>query len=913
MFSHLVESVSKCDRRKLHRRCFFARFNSVGDAVTFALQFQHALRTDDWNRTSVECRIGIHVGDAIEFNDETSDEQAIASHATDMCARIMDLAKPGQILLTRTVFDNARQTVRSHPSTANASMLQLEWLAHGRYLLKGRTDPIAIYEVGAAGKAPLSPPSDSAKAKRVLSFEEEQTLGWRPASGQPIPGRLDWVLQERLGEGGFGEAWLARHVRLKEKRVFKFCLDPARLRSFKRELTLYRLMQKSLGDRDDIARLLDVRVDSAPYYLESEYVEHGNLKQWLESIGGIDELTISQRLGIVASIADAIAAAHSVGVIHKDIKPSNILIEIDDQRAAKPLLADFGIGVLSDRSVLADHQVTETGFTESLRQESRSSTMGTRLYLPPESLTGAPAATTGDVFALGVILYQMILGDFNRALASGWERDIDDELLRDDIMKCVDGNVPNRFLSAGELATRLRQLKKRRKYLADKKQLAERRDRRQHRRRRLAVALLLFTVLGLALLSNHWRALRDESESTKREVASLLRKVQQLNNEKVERLIQYDVSEGIKLLNDNDYNGALVWFADAIALSEEGQANDDASFLVRLEDESVINRQRFQQTLNHCPRILHTLVHESDIIAVTSDSTGKWVISTCADGKIRVWNAKNGRFAAVLSTDAAITKVSIAHHSPILVGHSDDNQMHVWNLNSMDRIAGTQNATTITYSEFSSNDAIFAVAGKNKFVIWETKKWTKVDEYILSSDEERFAISPTGEGFVTATSESVIWRAIGISEKAEVKLHGVKVLGFSLSGDRLLLETEGYQLKKWGSLGPLRLTLAGPHARLSPCGHSCVSAASGKYSAISRNCILVRSLENVNTKALNQGAKIITVRYRKDGSKIVTTCQDEFARIWDLHSEQVVARIQHDSIKGAVFFGPRCNRLYCWR
>jgi serine/threonine protein kinase len=104
---------------------------------------------------------------------------------------------------------------------------------------------------------------------------------------------------------------------------------------------------------------------------------------------------------------------------------------------------------LIDRTQLAAHQITDAGFT--LLGDNESSRTGTRMYSPPESLTGRPFTTQGDIYALGVLLYQMAIGDLNKPVALGWERDVPDELLREDIGACLEGDPQRRIGRAWSL------------------------------------------------------------------------------------------------------------------------------------------------------------------------------------------------------------------------------------------------------------------------------------------------------------------------------------------------------------------------------------------------------------------------------------------------------------------------------
>jgi len=500
---------------------FLARFVAASDAVEAALRFQSELARAEWNSGdgALTVRAGIHVGEVIETDRGPGEPPKLIGLAVDLASRLAGLAQPRQVLLSRAAFDDARQWVREHPAVDGRPVPELRWQAHGPYLFKGADEPAEVFEVGGAGLAPMSPPRDSEKARRAVRAGEEETLGWRPATGLEVPQRPGWMLERRLGEGGFGEVWLGTHARTSERRVFKFCFDAERLRSFRRELTLFRLLRETLGERGDIARLYEVQLEQPPYFLESEYSELGDLGAWAQSQGGIGRVPMEQRLDIVARVADALAAAHSVGVLHKDIKPSNILIFRESDGGVRPRIADFGIGVLTDRQSLAQRNITVAGFTVSELTENDSSRTGTRMYSPPEALAGRAFTVAGDIYALGVLLYQMAVGDLSRPLAEGWQRDVDDELLREDIAQCVDGDPARRPASATVIAERLRALPERR----DARQRRAEALRLERRRRRVLVAagaaLGVVTVLGglLAVALVRERGLRERADRAAKE------------------------------------------------------------------------------------------------------------------------------------------------------------------------------------------------------------------------------------------------------------------------------------------------------------------------------------------------------------------------------------------------------------
>ncbi|MEM7386645.1 MAG: protein kinase, partial [Verrucomicrobiota bacterium] len=548
-------------------------FSRASDAVNAALRLQYLFHEQDWGTEPLHLRIGLHLGEVTAMKESLRGDSRAVGMAINLAARVMDLAHPGQILMLRSIFDDARQFVRQHPcGNETIDLPPLAWPAHGRYLFKGHDEPMEVFEVGIKGMAPLKPPADSEKAKRAVSADEEATLGWRPGIGIPIPRRSEWVLEKKLGQGGFGEVWLATQKNTKESRVFKFCFDPERLRSFKRELTLFRLLRDTLGKREDIASLYDVSVESPPFYLESEFVAAGNLGQWVSHQGGLASVPFDLRIRLMAQIAKAVGAAHSAGVVHKDIKPSNILIATENGQP-KPRLADFGIGMLSDRQSLDNLGITELGFTETIDLESESTAAGTRLYTAPEYLVGQNSSPQGDLYSLGVMLYQMAVGDLNRPLGSGWERDVEDPVLREDITRCVDVEPSRRLESVEELADRLETLKDRQEALRQSKVESKRileLQAQARRRKRIALLTTLTTViLGMlvaALGYAFWqqKEQRETAENARIEQDKLRRKAEAASRKAQTVSSQSDFLLAAQLLERGKSSEAIAYLSRAV-------------------------------------------------------------------------------------------------------------------------------------------------------------------------------------------------------------------------------------------------------------------------------------------------------------------------------------------------------------
>jgi serine/threonine protein kinase/DNA-binding winged helix-turn-helix (wHTH) protein len=322
-------------------------------------------------------------------------------------------------------------------------------------------------------------------------------LGFK--AGDVVPGREQWQLSRPMDVSGSSEVWLAENPKTREQRVFKFAADGLRLKGLKREITISRFLRESLGDRPEFVRILEWNFETAPFFLESEYAGP-NLAEWAEKQGGLAKISYDVRLRLLIDVAQAVAAAHDIGVLHKDLKPANVLVVPGSHGGWQVKLADFGSASLFEPSRLHALGITNLGFTQTAGLDNDSLT-GTLMYLAPEVLAGQSASAGADVYALGVMLYQLAIADFRKPLAPGWEADVKEPLLREDIAEAACGDPSKRLNSAAALVERLLTLDQRR---IRRDELEAAKLRAQVAERKLAEARarrpwLVLAVIALAL------------------------------------------------------------------------------------------------------------------------------------------------------------------------------------------------------------------------------------------------------------------------------------------------------------------------------------------------------------------------------------------------------------------------------
>ena len=207
--------------------------------------------------------------------------------------------------------------------------------------------------------------------------------------GKLVAGK--YKIQRRLARGGMGVVYVAEHVTLGREVVFKVLSyhlsDDSKAKSrFEREAR-----GLSVLDHPNIVTVHDFGHEAGLTYIVMEYVPGENLSQRVRRKGRIpyDEL-----LPIALQMIDALAAAHDKGIVHRDVKPSNVMITHKAGRDDFVKVLDFGLAKLATSSV----------------DITKGNLVGTVSYLAPEVIKGADASPASDVYSLGVVFYYLLTG-----------------------------------------------------------------------------------------------------------------------------------------------------------------------------------------------------------------------------------------------------------------------------------------------------------------------------------------------------------------------------------------------------------------------------------------------------------------------------------------------------------------------
>jgi len=320
--------------------------------------------------------------------------------------------------------------------------------------------------------------------------------------GTTFAGRYEII--EELGKGGMGKVYRVVDKKLNEEVAMKLvkpeiASDKKTLERFSNELKLARKIVHK-----NVARMFDLNEEKGTHYITMEYVRGEDLKRLIRKIG---QLSAAQVIPIAKQICEGLAEAHRLGVVHRDLKPQNIMVDEDGNSR----IMDFGIA----RSLKAKG-ITGAGVM-----------IGTPEYMSLEQVEGKDVDQRSDIYSLGVILYEMVTGKvpfegdtpFTIGMKHKSEIPKDPKALNAQIpedlnrliLKCLEKDKEKRYLNTAEIISELEKIEKglptTERIVPGKKPLTSREITVKFTLRKLLIPSIIVATLIIAAVIIIWRVL----------------------------------------------------------------------------------------------------------------------------------------------------------------------------------------------------------------------------------------------------------------------------------------------------------------------------------------------------------------------------------------------------------------------
>ncbi len=338
-----------------------AYFEAPEPAGVAAQEIMRTVARDNVERTAADqmhLRAAFHMGPVIIRNND------LFGDTVNQTSRMAGIGKPDQIIISRAMID----VLSENPKFICRFV--------GKADFHGKAGTVELFEI-LTEKLEL-------KEKKKSRIVSESVAPTDEAERQ---GRLigeKYFIEKLIGEGAYGKVYKARHAATKDIVAIKMLPEDA-YAFYSREAQVLRQLQPC----PYIMSILDAFVDSEGLCIVMPYIEHGSLQTYMNKLHG-EPLEPGQTISLIEELLLGIAHAHSRDVIHRDVKPQNILLG----RGTDGILTDFGIA----------YAMESTGRTSTM-------TAGTSGYIAPEVTSGRFDSSI-DIYSAGVVLYKMLGGEF---------------------------------------------------------------------------------------------------------------------------------------------------------------------------------------------------------------------------------------------------------------------------------------------------------------------------------------------------------------------------------------------------------------------------------------------------------------------------------------------------------------------
>jgi WD40 repeat protein/tRNA A-37 threonylcarbamoyl transferase component Bud32 len=727
--------------------------------------------------------------------------------------------------------------------------------------------------------------------------------------------------------------------------------------------------------------------DGRPCYA-MRFIQGESLKEAIERFHAAEKpgrdpgerrLALRQLLTSFVTVCKTMAYAHSRGIIHRDLKPANIMLG----KYGETLVVDWGLARAFERDETARSQ-GEASLTPSLAgaagETQVGKMVGTPAYASPEQAAGLwdVVGPTSDIFSLGATLYNLLTNQIPYdgsgvleiiAQASAGEvipprqrkKDVP-RALEAICLKAMAHKRTERYGTALELAADVEDWLADEPVRAHRESVVERLGRlgRRHRAAAVAGGALGLAVVAVALalvLANarnaadnarqHEQAARQIAEE-KSELADQAQKAEEAQRQLAEERATYlRVANGVPLLDQGDYFGALLWFAKALAEERRGPEYEE------------MHRSRLGMVLAQCPRLTQVWRHGDRVYFAAFSPDGRRVVTASGEAA-QVWDTATGvavtaplklngyildatfRLGAcrVIGAQLEGTRVwdmatgqpvtpPLKHDGQVLASFSPDGRRFVTaSLNDPARVWSAATGQPITpplkhkdavrHACFSPDSRRIATASLDHTArVWDAATGQPITpplKHDASVDHASF--SPDGRRIVTTSSDRTarVWDAVSGQPVTPPLEHNKPVnhAAFSPDGRRVVTASRDGTARVWGAASGRPLTPPLKHddpvyeASFSPDGRRIVTASQDGTA---------RVWEAANgqpvTPPLKHNAEVVHASFSPDGRRVVTASEDGSARVWDTAGGQpVIHPLEHSGdILRASFISPDGRRV----
>jgi WD40 repeat protein/serine/threonine protein kinase len=683
-----------------------------------------------------------------------------------------------------------------------------------------------------------------------------------------------------LGYGGMGSVWLAERVDglFTRQVALKLVHSALKGRVMTERFIREREILASLN-HPNIARLLDAGFaeDGQPY-LALDYVAGTPLTTYCDD----RRLSIRERLELFRQVLNAVQYAHAHLVIHRDLKPANLLVTEEGQVQ----LLDFGIAKLLTEGAAKETELTQLG--------GRAMTPD---YAAPEQIAGAPITTAADVYALGVMLYELLTGERPYKLKRESRGALEEAILQSDpgapsrtalseaaaaarattakklsstlrgdletiVFKALKKSPTERYATANAFGEDIARFLRGDVVLAQPDSVAYRalKFARRHWVGIAAAGVLVLTLAGgLAATSYEARVASAERDAARQSQSRLL------------------TEAAAQRLKDSDVAGAQGIILEVLTNPRFAQDRTPAAVSV------------FQEIRAAESQLAVLSGHRERLPSAAYSPDGTRIVTASADKTARIWDAHTGTQLAVLFGHRE--RLSSAAYSPDgsrIVTASIDKTARIW-----DAHTGTQLAVLLGHGDFVLSAAyspdgtrIVTASADETARIWDAHSGKQLA--VLLGHRGRVysaAYSPDGTRIVTASYDKTarIWDARSGKQLAVFSGDTAFISAvYSPDGTRIVAALVDKTARIWDAFTGTQLAVLSGHrgavnsAAYSPDGTRIVTASDDKTARIwdARNGTQLAVLSG-------HGDDVYHAAYSPDGTRIVTASVDKTARIWD--------------------------------